>query len=286
MNTNFIPTDTINYTTASASVSINVTQVTPTITWGNPADITYGTTLSSVQLDAAASVPGTLVYDPPAGTVLSASPQQTLNTTFIPTDTINYTTASASVSINVTQVTPTIAWGNPADITYGTALSGVQLDAAASVPGTFVYDPASGTVLSAGPQQTLNTTFTPIDTANYTTASASVSINVLTPTQKTVLTPMQKINQMITFVQGLTTSGELDEGSSYELIAILNSAETSLNRSVKNPFVEPTDLRYFISQVKDKIDSGVLSPTNGQILIDAANDIINSLSNQVQSLQR
>ncbi len=64
---------------------------------------------------------------------------------------------------------------------------------------------------------------------------------------------------MINFVQGITTSGELDEGSSYELIAILNAADTNLDRierdpSVGNPFAEPTELRYFISQVKYKID--------------------------------
>ncbi len=39
---------------------------TPTITWGNPASIIYGTPLSNVQLDASASVPGTYVYTPPA----------------------------------------------------------------------------------------------------------------------------------------------------------------------------------------------------------------------------
>ena len=62
----------------------------------------------------------------------------------------------------------------------------------------------------------MSTTFTPDDAVNYATASADVSINVLTPTQK--------IDQMITFVHGITTSGELNDGSSYELIAILNSA--------------------------------------------------------------
>ena len=49
---------------------------------------------------------------------------------------------------------------------------------------------------------------------------------------------------------------------------------------MENPFAVPIDIRYFVSQVKDKIDRGVLSPTNGQILIDGANDIRNSLSNQ------
>jgi hypothetical protein len=90
---------------------------------------------------------------------------------------------------------------------------------------------------------------------------------------------------MITFVQGITTSGELNEGSSYELIAILNAAETNLDRiernpSVENQFAEPAELKYFISQVNDKIDRGVLSQTNSQALIDSANDIINSLRNQ------
>ena len=77
--------------------------------------------------------------------------------------------------------TPTITWSNPANITYGTALSNIQLDASASVPGTFVYTPPAGTVLSVGLHQKLNTTFTPNDIANYTTASAAGSINVLEP---------------------------------------------------------------------------------------------------------
>ncbi len=33
---------------------------------------------------------------------------------------------------------PTITWSNPANITYGTALNSTQLDATASVPGTFI----------------------------------------------------------------------------------------------------------------------------------------------------
>ena len=39
---------------------------------------------------------------------------------------------------------------HPAAITYGTALGATQLDATASVAGTFAYTPASGTVLEAG----------------------------------------------------------------------------------------------------------------------------------------
>ena len=71
------------------------------------------------------------------------------------------------MSINVLKATPVITWATPADITYGTALSATQLNATASVPGTFVYTPAAGTVLNAGAAQTLSVTFTPTDAANY-----------------------------------------------------------------------------------------------------------------------
>jgi hypothetical protein len=50
----------------------------------------------------------------------------------------------------VTKATPTITWATPADLVYGTALSATQLNATASVAGTFVYSPAAGTVLNAG----------------------------------------------------------------------------------------------------------------------------------------
>ena len=184
LNVTFTPTDAANYTGAAASVHLTVTQATPTITWPNPADIVYGTALSTAQLNATASVSGTFGYTPPPGTVLNAGENQTLNVTFTPTDAANYTGAAASVHLTVTQATPTITWPNPADIVYGTALSAAQLNATASVSGTFGYTPPPGTVLNAGENQTLNVAFTPTDAANYTGAAASVHLTVTqaTPT--------------------------------------------------------------------------------------------------------
>ncbi len=72
---------------------------------------------------------------------------------------------------------PTITWAAPNAITYGTALSGAQLDASAGTGGSFAYSPASGTVLGAG-TQTLSVTFTPTDTTDYTTATGSVQLVV------------------------------------------------------------------------------------------------------------
>ena len=153
-------------------------KTTPTITWTTPAAITYGTALSGTQLNATASVPGTFTYTPAANTVPTAG-TQTLSVSFAPADTTHYNSATATVSLTVNKATPTIAWDTPAAINSGTALSTTQLDATASVAGSLVYNPASGTVLTAG-TQTLSVTFTPTDSTNYTTATDSVSLTVNT----------------------------------------------------------------------------------------------------------
>jgi uncharacterized repeat protein (TIGR01451 family) len=171
-------------------------KATPTISWPNPADITYGTTLGAAQLDATASPPGTFTYNPPPGTILPAGSGQLLSVTFTPTDTTDENTATLSVTIDVARATPTITWANPADIVYGTPLSATQLDAtsswslagvAGSVAGTFVYTPAAGTLLGAGEGQVLSVAFTPADSADYNSASARATINVL-PTADLAIT--------------------------------------------------------------------------------------------------
>src|SRR5438067_5385171 len=112
-----------NHNGSTGSSSFVIGKATPTIIWANPASIAYGTALSGTQLNATANVPGTFTYTPAAGTVLNAGANQTLSVTFTPTDTTNYTTKTATVTITVQQATPTITWTNPASITYGTALS-------------------------------------------------------------------------------------------------------------------------------------------------------------------
>ena len=125
-------------TTVSSTVSSGL--IAPTITWPNPASITSGTPLSATQLDATANVAGTFAYNPAAGTVLAVG-TQTLSTTFTPTDTTHYGTATKSVSITVTGGTgcnaPTaagVAVCSP--INNSTAASPVKTQAAATITGT------------------------------------------------------------------------------------------------------------------------------------------------------
>ena len=88
------------------------------------------------------------------------------------------TSTAATLTMSVTPVAPTITWSDPAAIAYGTALGDAQLNATASVPGTFVYTPAAGAVLNAGADQALGVTFTPTDAVHYTTATATVHLTV------------------------------------------------------------------------------------------------------------
>jgi Ca2+-binding RTX toxin-like protein len=80
-----------------------------------------------------------------------------------------------------------LKWANPSDLVQGTPLGSNQLAATATtmvggsfvtLPGSFNYNPASGTVLATGLAQPLSVTFTPNDTVLYASASAQVFINV------------------------------------------------------------------------------------------------------------
>ncbi len=92
-------------------------------------------------------------------------------------------TSSVAV-LTVGKATPTITWASPATITYGVALSSSQLNATASVGGTYSYTPATGVILNAG-TTTLSVTFTPTDTADYSNATKTVSL-VVSPALLTV----------------------------------------------------------------------------------------------------
>ena len=172
----FTPADTAGYTTVQATVPLTVAKATPAVTWPAPASIAYGTPLGAAQLNAVASVPGKFTYSPAAGTVLPAG-AQTLTTSFTPDDATDFATVQSTVSLTVTKSTPAITWTKPAPIVYGTPLGAAQLNATASIPGKFVYLPGAGAVLSAG-THTPSVTFTPADTAGYTTAQAAVSLTV------------------------------------------------------------------------------------------------------------
>ncbi len=139
------------------------TQSSPTITWATPEPITYGTALDGTQLSATAfgvdgvtPLLGTFVYIPPATTVLDAGVNQTLSTTFYPTDTTDYTNATSSVYLTVNQAAPSIVdQTNPSSMGSNKTqllqfnLTSAATSASCSIPLYGNINP-SGTVTAGG----------------------------------------------------------------------------------------------------------------------------------------
>jgi len=188
LSVTFTPANPGMYTGATGTVSLVVNQAATVVSWTpQVASITYGTALGAQQLNATTSgsggvaVAGTFVYAPASGAVLGVG-RQVLGVVFTPTS-ANYTGASGAAAITVTQATPTIVWSTPAPLAYGIPLGATHLNAAATgaagaaLPGTFVYTPAVGAVLTPGVQR-LSVTFTPTDLVDYVTASATVNLTI------------------------------------------------------------------------------------------------------------
>jgi len=124
LKVDFTPTDGVIYNTVSKTVKINViSKKDPVITWTYPKDISYGTLLSSSQLNATSDVSGIFVYTPTIGTKLNEGANQNLKVNFSPTDTLNYNSASKTVKINVIGPIVTDVDGN----IYHTVTIGTQV---------------------------------------------------------------------------------------------------------------------------------------------------------------
>jgi len=76
------------------------------------------------------------------------------------------------------QSLPSLTWATPAPIVQGTPLSTNQLNASATIPGSFAYAPTLGTVLPSGSNQLLAATFTPFDLGQWSVVTATQYLTV------------------------------------------------------------------------------------------------------------
>ncbi|WP_190300363.1 MBG domain-containing protein [Rufibacter hautae] len=180
LSVTFIPNDN-TYATITKTVNINVAKAEQAITWTTPESINYGTALSATQLNASVTTgDGQLTYNPALEVVLGAG-NHLLSVTAAATN--NYNTTTKTVSLTVNKAEQVITWSNPANIVYGTALSGTQLNATALGGATLTYSPEAGTVLGAG---TRTLTVNAAEADNYKASSKSVEIIV----EKAIVTPV------------------------------------------------------------------------------------------------
>ena len=127
----------------------------------------------------------------------------------------NYSLSANYGTFTILKSTPLIAWPPPSRIIAGTPLDDAQLNASASDPissaelkGTFAYTPAVGTVLSPGVGQTLSVLFTPNDAANYTSQSASTTLDVDPAIPVTITSATTaSVTQSVPFFYIITATG-------------------------------------------------------------------------------
>ena len=151
--------------TTSRIASLNVGQALPAITWTNPAAITYGTALSSNQLNATSTVTGRFTYTPTNGAVLHAG-TNTLTAVFTATDTNNYVSPvtntvslvvnKASSTITGLATTDTKAFGTlPYSLVFARGASTGALSYSSTVSGVATISASGQVTIHGGGQTTL-----------------------------------------------------------------------------------------------------------------------------------
>jgi phospholipase C len=195
--------DNNNLTSTSAGFPLSIisnVKIAPTVTFtGAPATAPYQsafvvTATTNASTKAVISAVGSCSIS--GATVTMTLGTGTCTVTANWAADIQYLAASASQSTTAQKLPSTITWATPAAINYGTPLNSTELNATASsgamaLTGSFVYKPASGSIPIAG-NDTLAVTFTPTNTAGYTSATSSVNLvvnQISTTTRITSTTP-------------------------------------------------------------------------------------------------
>ena len=139
-----------------------------------------------------------------------------------PTGTLKATVSSPTFSNDVTatdtivfQQKAPVSWPTPAAVIYGTALSGLQLNASSTLPGTFTYMPALGAVLPVG-QQTLTAVFNPADETDYTPSTSTVTLTVVPVTPAILVTPSPNpafLSNGVTITASIATPSSTPSGT-------------------------------------------------------------------------
>ncbi|MFZ0964017.1 MAG: Ig-like domain repeat protein [Terriglobia bacterium] len=175
-------------TSTAATIQVQVSQITSTVSWSQPSAITYGATLSGIlnasALTGTSAIPGSFAYTAtPSGgsastvtsaTILAAG-SYTLIAAFTPADTTTYTSATSNVSLIVNKATPTavlVSSVNPSVLANAVTFTATVASTAGTPSGSVsFYD---GTTL-LGSAVTLAE-----GTAAYTTSSLAVGLHSIT----------------------------------------------------------------------------------------------------------
>jgi prolyl-tRNA editing enzyme YbaK/EbsC (Cys-tRNA(Pro) deacylase) len=243
----FTPTDTANYNNATATVSVTVGKQTPVVAAApTPSAIVYGQTLANSSLSggtvtnvAGGTVSGNFAFTTPS--IAPNAGSTNVSVTFTPTDTANYNTATKTITVTVNKGTPIIASApSPSAITYGQTLASSLLTggsatnaAGATVSGSFAY--TTPTIAPNAGTTNVSVTFTPVDMADYNTATVTVAVTVnKVALNITANNDSKTYGQSKTYGAGQTTfsSSGLQNGDTIGTVTIGASGGTATNSPV------------------------------------------------------
>ncbi len=202
LTASFTPTDTSTYTTASATRQLEVNKTASTISWPTPANLIYGTSLSSTQLNATADVAGSFTYSPAAGAVLDAG-NRTLSVMFTPTDSANYQGASTTRSLFVDKASASITLSNLTAAYTGSPRVASATTSPVGLGVTFTYDGSSTAPTTPGSYAVVAT----INDFNYA-GSASGTLEIVAPPSVTLDSADQAVNEDGSLTLTASASGQ------------------------------------------------------------------------------
>ncbi|MCH5155855.1 MAG: hypothetical protein J1F69_04540, partial [Clostridiales bacterium] len=162
----YTPSDTANYNTVTAVLTITVVKGTPVYTLPTALTATYGDTLGDVAL------PAGWAWNDALTTKVGNAGVRTFTATFTPSDTENYETVTVALTITVQKAIPQFTIPDGLKATVGDTLGDVAL------PAGWAWNDALTTKVGKAGKRTFTATFTPSDTENYETVTVTLSIAV------------------------------------------------------------------------------------------------------------
>jgi len=188
---------------------------------------------------------------------------------------VSYTPTADAVDVQL-ETTVAVNWSIPMEPDTDFLVEGPD----EPVAGVFSYDEVAQSV-TLTPDSDLEP-----GTAYTVTISAAVSVGIpggdagvqQAPVvfSFTTITIEAQIENLIAEVEALRDAGILNSGKATGLITKLESVLDKLEKGNLTPALN--QLNAFINQVNGFIDEGILTPEEGQALIDAANDLISQIS--------
>ena len=286
----FTPTNTSNYNNAVAiKSSFAVTKQTTSITLSSSSGFTYGTTMASFISGTTASVAGTLQFYLGSDTGLRLTPSTVLDAsthviycTFVPTDTTNYSSSSATkTGFLVSKQSTSITLASLNGITYETTLDAFINGTTASEAGTFEFTIGGNTVtrltIPAAGSYDILCNFTPTDTTNYLSSSATKSSFVVSKKSTSItVSPLSGIVYGTTLASLINSTTSSEAGTIvFKLSGDVVTSTTVLTAATYSIDCEftPTDTDNYLSSTATK-SSFVVSKQTPVITMSTINNLL------------